>query len=336
MAERYPGDGAVANSFASRHLKESEARLLYEANYPTPSDMRASSSWKLSANGVPAPPPPSGADRHAEIAHIRLSLSASSRKQPRYAPDSNTLWTAYFERRHANQLAPTNNADPRGRFNSEGVTPMVGRLRPHVGVCPRAHRGRQLAAFGIPGAPSFSRRRDSSLTPRRMETTSSSSSGSRSRSSGSHVLLPVKTEPLETPLGWRMRNGVIVINEGGSSSRLAKPKTEPALLPVKQEHLDMAVDDETSLKWARDDYVREEMERHRLGREEGDIVILDDSDEEAPRPSNPVRHGDPGEGVQQGRWNARRPRRQLQRRLHQLLQASRHWRVERLEMLLVV
>ncbi|KAE8813501.1 Cysteine-rich receptor-like protein kinase 10 [Hordeum vulgare] len=34
--------------------------------------------------------------------------------------------------------------------------------------------------------------------------------------------------------------------------------------------------------------------RHR-GREEGGLVILDDSDEEASGPSNPVRHGDPGQ-----------------------------------------
>ncbi|KAE8794394.1 Cysteine-rich receptor-like protein kinase 10 [Hordeum vulgare] len=68
----------------------------------------------------------------------------------------------------------------------------------------------------------------------------------------------------------------------------------------------MAAADETALKWARDDYVREEMERelcvleeivarHR-SREEGGVVVLEDSDEEASRPSNPVRHGDPGQG----------------------------------------
>ena len=38
----------------------------------------------------------------------------------------------------------------------------------------------------------------------------------------------------------------------------------------------------------------EEIAAWRRGREEGDIIILDDSDEEAPGPSNPVRHGDPG------------------------------------------
>ncbi|KAE8787580.1 Cysteine-rich receptor-like protein kinase 10 [Hordeum vulgare] len=137
-----------------------------------------------------------------------------------------------------------------------------------------------------------------------MGTTSSSLSGSSS--SGSAAFLPVKPEPHETPLGRRTRNGGIVINEPGPSSRLIKPKREPGLLPVKQEHLTMAASDETALKWERDDYVREEMERQRraleeiaarrCGREEGSVVILDDSDEEAPGPSNPVCQGDPGQG----------------------------------------
>ncbi|KAE8811928.1 Cysteine-rich receptor-like protein kinase 10 [Hordeum vulgare] len=77
-------------------------------------------------------------------------------------------------------------------------------------------------------------------------------------------------------------------------------------LPVKQEHIDMAATNETALKRARDDYIREEMERQRSaleeivarrrGHEEGDVVVLNDSDEEAPGSSNPVCHGDPREG----------------------------------------
>ncbi|KAE8817055.1 putative WRKY transcription factor 35 [Hordeum vulgare] len=68
----------------------------------------------------------------------------------------------------------------------------------------------------------------------------------------------------------------------------------------------MTADDDTSLKWAWGDYVWEEMERERRtleeiaarrrGHEVGDNVILDDNDEEAPGPSNLVRHGDPGQG----------------------------------------
>ncbi|KAE8816306.1 Cysteine-rich receptor-like protein kinase 10 [Hordeum vulgare] len=137
-------------------------------------------------------------------------------------------------------------------------------------------------------------------------TTSLSSCGfdSHSRSSGSSTLLPVKPEREETPLGRRTRSVAIVINEPrASSSRLMRPKTEPVLLPVKHEHLAMPVDNETALKWVRDDYVREEMEHQRRalkeivarrhGREEGGIVILDKSDEEAPAPA---RLGDPVQG----------------------------------------
>ncbi|KAE8802208.1 Cysteine-rich receptor-like protein kinase 10 [Hordeum vulgare] len=129
-----------------------------------------------------------------------------------------------------------------------------------------------------------------------METTTSSSSGSRSRSSGSPTSLPVKTEP--------------------------------GLLPVKQEHPTMTAGDEAALKWAWDDYVREEMERQRpsaeeivarrRGREEGVVVILDESDEEAPAP---VRLGDPGQGAARTTLERGQQRR---RRLHHLLQAPRH------------
>ncbi|KAF7022504.1 hypothetical protein CFC21_035233 [Triticum aestivum] len=47
-----------------------------------------------------------------------------------------------------------------------------------------------------------------------------------------------------------------------STTEAAEPKAEPALLPVK-EYEAMAADEETGLPWARDDYVRQEMERQR-------------------------------------------------------------------------
>ncbi|KAE8817385.1 Homeobox protein KNOX3 [Hordeum vulgare] len=120
MVERFPDDGATANGFGRRHLDENEARLFYEADYPMPLDMRVPGSWRLSTGGVPVPPPSSGADRRAKIACIRSSLPESSRNLPMYAPDSNTLWTAYFERRHTDQVAATNGVEPCGRHNSEG------------------------------------------------------------------------------------------------------------------------------------------------------------------------------------------------------------------------
>ena len=71
---------------------------------------------------------------------------------------------------------------------------------------------------------------------------------------------------------------------------------------MKKEHEDMAAADETALKWAKADYVREQMEcqrrafeeivAQRRGREEGGVVVLDSDDEDAPGPSNPPRVGD--------------------------------------------
>ena len=140
-----------------------------------------------------------------------------------------------------------------------------------------------------------------------MEPGSSSSSGSGSPA----ALCPVKPEPEETLLGRRTRSGALVINEGGRPSphslRLVQPKTEPGLLPVKKEHEEMAADDETILKWAKADYVREQVERQRRayeeikarrrGREEGGIVVLDSGEEDKAGPSNPPPCvGDPGQG----------------------------------------
>ncbi|KAE8793563.1 Homeobox protein KNOX3 [Hordeum vulgare] len=124
MTERYPDDGAAANGFGRRHLREDEARLLYEAEYPGPRDMRVPGSWRLNVGGVPVPPPPTGAERRAEIAHIRSDLPENSRNVPRYAPDSGALWTAFFDRQHADQLAATNGAEPRGRqYDNDGPSP---------------------------------------------------------------------------------------------------------------------------------------------------------------------------------------------------------------------
>ncbi|KAE8771677.1 SEC12-like protein 2 [Hordeum vulgare] len=74
-----------------------------------------------------------------------------------------------------------------------------------------------------------------------MDTTSSF--GSRSRSSGSPMLFPAKPEPQETPPGRHTCSGGIVINEPDASSHLVKSKTEPGHLPIKQEHLAMSADD---------------------------------------------------------------------------------------------
>ncbi|KAI4990298.1 hypothetical protein ZWY2020_038661 [Hordeum vulgare] len=233
MAEHFPDDEAATSGFGRRHLHEDEARLLYEADYLAPPDMRVPGSWRISAGGVPVPPSPTRADRWAEIARIWLGLPESSRNLPRYGPDSNAPWTMYFDRRHADQLAATNRVEPRGHHNSEGRRQWWGipgrtleAVLEHIegGIPPR---------YEYPPLPAFSRRRGSSWTPRRMETTSSSSSSSRSGSSGSPTFLPFKPEPQETPFGRHTRIADIVINDPGAFSCLVKPKTEPRLLPVK-------------------------------------------------------------------------------------------------------
>ena len=75
------------------------------------------------------------------------------------------------------------------------------------------------------------------------------------------------------------------------SLRLVRPKPEPDMLPVKPEHAGMvAPDDESALKWAREDYIREQVRRQhqayaelqarRRGCEEGGVIVLDSDEEE--------------------------------------------------------
>ena len=81
---------------------------------------------------------------------------------------------------------------------------------------------------------------------------------------------------------------------------------DEARLPAEYEEIARrAFFDEDALRWARDDYLRDEMVRQRRaleeiaarkrGREdEHGVVVLDSDDDDAPGPSNPPRQ--PGEG----------------------------------------
>ena len=121
MAERFPGDGAAANGFGRRWLHEAEARLLAAANYLAPPDMRAPGAWRLSAGGVPVPPPPRGADCVAQILAIHRDMPAEAQNDPRYALDNHATWSAHFDQRHRERLASTNGAPwVEGRQNSVG------------------------------------------------------------------------------------------------------------------------------------------------------------------------------------------------------------------------
>ena len=71
--------------------------------------------------GVPVAPIPTGNKRRDEIVAVRARLSQRERDEPRWDPDNAAAWTAYFEARHARQMAamppgsitPRNNADSR-------------------------------------------------------------------------------------------------------------------------------------------------------------------------------------------------------------------------------
>ncbi|KAE8786568.1 Protein kinase APK1A, chloroplastic [Hordeum vulgare] len=66
------------------------------------------------------PPPLSAAEHHSEIARIRASLPEHARHEKSYAANNLPLWTTYFQRRHADELASTNEfPTPRGHHNSD-------------------------------------------------------------------------------------------------------------------------------------------------------------------------------------------------------------------------
>ena len=63
---------------------------------------------------------PIGDERRAKIARIHSSLSKEQRNDPRYAADSHTLWTMYFDCRREDQIAFANDTIPCGRLNNDG------------------------------------------------------------------------------------------------------------------------------------------------------------------------------------------------------------------------
>ncbi|XP_044361788.1 caskin-1 [Triticum aestivum] len=148
----------------------------------------------------------------------------------------------YFQRHREEQITSTNSSS-RGAASTLTDGASGGACQAHrtlEAVLDHIETG-NVPRLKYPPRPSFSHRRGSSWTPRRMEPGSSSSSGSGSPT----ALRPLKPEPEEMPLGRRTRSDALVINEGGRPSprgslRLVRPKPEPGLLPVKRKHVEMA------------------------------------------------------------------------------------------------
>jgi hypothetical protein len=100
-------NGAANNGFGQRSLHQWEGRLLYMAGYPAPPDFRAPRGWRLSAGGVPIPPPPVGDALDVAIDAVIETLSDKQRAEPRFFPDNYDAWNDFFRRRYKRELAPT-------------------------------------------------------------------------------------------------------------------------------------------------------------------------------------------------------------------------------------
>jgi hypothetical protein len=98
-------DGAANNGFVRRSLHQWEGRLLYMAGYSAPPDFRAPEGWRLSAVGVPIPPPPVGDALDATIDAVIETLSDKQRMEPRFFPDNYDAWNDFFRHRYEHELA---------------------------------------------------------------------------------------------------------------------------------------------------------------------------------------------------------------------------------------
>ena len=132
--------------------------------------------------------------------------------------------------------------------------------------------------------------------------------GSSSSSGGSPCLRPVKPEPQGTLVSARTRSSGVRIGANAQPPTgrfvLVEPKLEPGLPPEYEEIARRGISDEDALRWARDDYLRDEMVRQRWaleeiaarkrGREdEHGVVVLDSDDDDEP-PDCPTRRANRG------------------------------------------
>jgi hypothetical protein len=224
----YPSDddGATNNDFGQRSLHQWEGRLLHAAGYMAPPDFRAPGGWRLSAGGIPIPPPPTGAALNAAIDEVLETMSDEQRAEPRFYPDNREAWTAFFRRRYERELAAYNGPHPPPTRNNA-----AGRRRWWSApgrtlefVLEHIENGND-PVLEMPPAPhpTLSRRRGSSWMPRQMASGSSemASSGSATRFgslSSASMSRTMKKEPATAP---RRNSSALVIREGGA--RTASP-----------------------------------------------------------------------------------------------------------------
>jgi hypothetical protein len=266
-----------------------------------PPDFRAPGGWRLSAGGIPIPPPPTGAALDAAIDEVLETMSDEQRAEPHFFPDNREAWTAFFRRRYERELAAydgpppppaRNNAAGRRRWWSapgrtlEFVLEHIENGNDPVLEMPPAPR------------PTISHCRGSSWMPRRMATSGSfgtASSGSATRSgslSSASTPRTVKREP-EPASAPRRNSGALVIRDGGArasppcrrrrpsqkdaaqraASELAEAEARRAEEASTEEAIQRSLRDvvpaentmplDAALEWSRREWEREEREQQR-------------------------------------------------------------------------
>jgi hypothetical protein len=76
-----------------------------------PPDFRAPGGWRLSAGGIPIPPP-TGAALDAAIDEAIETMSDEQRADPRFYPDNREAWTAFFRQWYERELAAYDGPPP--------------------------------------------------------------------------------------------------------------------------------------------------------------------------------------------------------------------------------
>jgi hypothetical protein len=113
---------------------------MHVAGYPAPPDFRALGGWRLSAGGVPIPPPLIGR---------LVTLSDKQRAEERFFPDNYEAWMDLFWQRYERKLAAYDVPSPSSRAKQHRrPPPLVERAGPHPRERACAHRGRQLPHTG--------------------------------------------------------------------------------------------------------------------------------------------------------------------------------------------
>jgi hypothetical protein len=181
-------DGAANNGFGRRSLHQWEGRLLYAAGHPAPPDFRVPGGWRLSAGGIPIPPPPTGAALDAAIDEIIEGMSDEQRADLRFYPDNYPTWNSFFRRRYERKLAAYDGPPPPpARNNAAGRRRWwSARGRTLEAILAHIERGNSpVLDMPPPQRPTLSRRRGSSWMPRRVASVSSGSASSGSARSAS-------------------------------------------------------------------------------------------------------------------------------------------------------